>query len=159
MRNQTEREREREDGGWTESHIGVTEDVLICSERGGGFCSLCRGKMRETERKWEGRYAQARMEVADCVGVEPGVRLASPSVSSYLGQPDSHVTQRHKKITQRHAHFFRLHPSDLIGTTGRRERTEGGTCCTLSGSVMEGLAAARRGWLCCCNTAFITLMH
>lgn len=47
---------------------------------------------RETERKWEGRYAQARMEVADCVGVEPGVRLASPSVSSHLGQPDCHVT-------------------------------------------------------------------
>ncbi len=85
----------------------------------GVFCSLRPCEVREMRGtgKWEARYEQAGMEVADCVGVEPGMGLASPSVSSYLGQPDSHVTDakthththiRTHKCThtyKRHAHF------------------------------------------------------
>lgn len=85
---------------------------------------------RETERKREGRYAQARMEVADCVGVEPGVRLASPSVSSHLGRPDRHVTDAKTRRGARTSPV-RIRPH-LIGAT------DGGTRRALSVSVMEG---------------------
>lgn len=72
----------------------VTDDALIGGELSGAFVLSARAKQEKTggREKWEAIYGHAGMEAADCVGVEPGVRLASPSVSSYLGQPDSRVT-------------------------------------------------------------------
>jgi len=50
--------------------------VLICSKQRGPFVLFARAK-GEKMRGTEARYGQARMEVADCVGVDPGVRLAA----------------------------------------------------------------------------------
>lgn len=64
--------------------------------------------------QWEARYGQARMEAADCVGVEPGVSLVSQSVSSYLGQPLSYVIG---EIIHTHTHKAYVDLLCLIGTT------------------------------------------
>lgn len=89
------------------------------------------------------------MEVADCVGVEPSVRLVGPSVSSYLGQPDSHVTEAKAhthadthKHTHKNMHTLYLDLLCLTGTIRQRKQPDGGMQHTLSVSLREGLAAA-----------------
>lgn len=69
------------------------------------------------------------------------MRQASPSVSSYLGRPDSHVTEAE-------AHTD-THTSRLNVPSYWKKQPDGGMCHTLSVSLIEGLAAARRGSLGC----------
>ena len=78
MRNQTEREREREDGGWTESHIGVTEDVLICSERGGGLLFSLPGENERDREKMGGKV---------CTGENGSGRLRGSGARREAGEP------------------------------------------------------------------------
>lgn len=84
----------------TEPYCGVMDGPLICiKKRRGGFCFHHPCEVRETEREWEmkGRYGRARMEVADCGGVEPAVSLASPS-ATWVSRTAASRTQQHTNI-------------------------------------------------------------
>lgn len=125
----------------------------FAASRGGSFCSLCPSEVRKNERDramW-GKVRTGEDEVADCVGVELGVRLASSSVSSYLGQP----RHRHKNTYT----LLYLNLLCLIGTTRQRKQPDGGMRHTLSVSLIEGLAAAHGGWLAGCAAGTQLLSH
>lgn len=158
--------REQEKGHWMveEEYCGMMDNVLVCSKWGGGLLfSLPMWRERKTRGmgQWEASYGQARMEGAVCVGVEPSVRLASLSVTSYLGQPDRHITDA-KTHTHTYTHTSRSWSSvsywhyqaakaarrrDAPHNVSQFDRRPGSSTLRLA------------GWLCSKNTAFITLMH
>lgn len=143
-------------GGWRLGDVSVCVGTFVLSDH------VKWKKIRGTGL-WEARYGQARMEVADCVGVEPSTALVSPSVSSYLGQPEDHVTDA--KETDTHLKTCTILCLDLLcltSTTRQRNLPDGGMHHTLSVNLIEGPGSGTvrlADWLGCWNTAFITLMH